>query len=153
MKTIFLAVLLTLSIRIGYTQCVLPYEPLPCFDNDTTSFITYNFKDRSDCYKDKAFSLFANDLDVDIKDFIVIGSMTDANASIGIYVYIYSEQEVVKRRIKCQASNIIEIIWNREIPEGEIYSIKQSLKDKGWNDTLSDYFMHRIIKSVYVLNN
>jgi len=85
---IYLVVLLFSGMIKLNAQCTLPYKPISMFNNDTESFINYNFSDRADCYKDKTLVEVMADLKLPIKSFICIDSDENGTTFDGISIFL-----------------------------------------------------------------
>lgn len=62
MKKIILISLGILFTLGASAQCNKPYRAFSTFAKDTTAFLRYNFKERTDCYKGKTVAYTLNEL-------------------------------------------------------------------------------------------
>ncbi|NDV69766.1 hypothetical protein D0T66_12750 [Dysgonomonas sp. 25] len=115
--------MIILGISTANAQCDLPYKSLPEFNKDTTSFIIYNFLDRSDCYKDKTMEELYNELLPSIKYITESAQNKDI---IKLYIYLYNESN----------SEPIYICWEKEdlenidLPKNEIFFYEKYKNNK-----------------------
>ena len=97
MRKIILLLLLIITSLSAKTQCNLPYKPLSAFGTDTVAFMTYNFKERADCYKGKTLKEIAKDLQIPIKDFnrSRITGRENFGMIDGLYIYIFDRLRTI----------------------------------------------------------
>ncbi len=82
-------------------QCSLPYKALSTFNNDTIAFITYNFVDRAESYKNNTLEDIYESLQIPIKYI----SESTTNSSIDkLYIYMLDDS----------TSDPIYICWEKE---------------------------------------
>ncbi|MFV0539521.1 MAG: hypothetical protein ACK5M3_19465 [Dysgonomonas sp.] len=145
MKQIITILLFTVLCINSNAQCNLPYKPLTEFGTDTVAFMTYNFRDRADCYKGKTLKEVTLDLQIPIKDFMMIDNrLSDDNKSEGIYIYIYPHNYARKAMYDGKVFNSIYIEWEDALPENE-YTRKDR---QGWNNDIYNYLKNIKIKSI-----
>lgn len=145
-----IAILLFAALCVNSkAQCNLPYKPLSAFEKDTVAFMSYNFNDRADCYKWKTFKEVSQDLQIPIKDFMMISArldnrLSDDNYSEGIYIYIYPHKYARKAMYDGKVFNSIYIEWEDALPQNE-YTRKDR---QGWNNDVYNYLKNIKIKSI-----
>ncbi|MDR2953976.1 MAG: hypothetical protein LBV43_02730 [Prevotella sp.] len=145
-KIILFFILFTLPL-LCKAQCDLPYKPLSDFGTDTVTFMTYNFKDRADCYKGKTVEELTKDLQIPIKSY---------NRSISNY-YRTRNFNIIGISIKTNANGIIGknngLKWHDRISlkfetpiERRIY--EANVKRGASNDEVYNYIKDMKIKEI-----
>ena len=114
MKKIILTVFLVISLVKVDAQCDLPYKPLSAFGTDTTAFITYNFRERRECYEGKTLKDVIKDLGIPVKDYTRI-DLRRGSLFSGIYICIYDDITASRLRDSNKEDNAIDIYWEKEI--------------------------------------
>ena len=146
MKKIILLLLLIITSLSVKSQCELPYKSLSAFGTDTVAFMTYNFKDRADCYKGKTLKEVAGDLQIPIKDFNSSTIMGQENFGEirGIYIYIYSSGYARYLMMSENTYNGLYLEFENLIPDDEYTKRSQ----QGWSQDLYNHFKDMKIKSI-----
>ena len=146
MKKIILLLLLIITSLNSKSQCELPYKPLSAFGTDTVAFMTYNFRDRADCYKGKTLKEVSEDLQIPIKDFNRSKIMGRENFGKirGIYLYIYSSGYARYLMMSENTYNGLYLKFENLIPEDEYTKRSQS----GWSQDLYNHFKDMKIRSI-----
>ncbi|MDR1504984.1 MAG: hypothetical protein LBT43_21240 [Prevotella sp.] len=144
-KTIILFLLIIISLGVK-SQCELLYKSLSAFGTDTVAFMTYNFRDRADCYKGKTLKEVAGDLQIPIKDFNSSSIMGQENFGKirGIYIDIYSSDYVRYLMMSERIFNGLYLEFENLIPDDEYTKRNQ----QGWTQDLFDHFKDMKIKSI-----
>lgn len=110
-------------------QCTLPYKPITMFNNDTESFVNYNFSDRANCFKDKTLVEVMAVLKLPIKSFICIGSDENATTYDGIYIYLAPIDYIRYQELfKGKFFSCISIIWKTPRSLSEIEPLRRTAK-------------------------
>lgn len=146
MRKIILLLLLIITSLSAKTQCNLPYKPLSAFGTDTVAFMTYNFKDRADCYKGKTLKEVAGDLQIPIKDFTrsAIHGRVNYGMVDGLYIYIYSSGYARYLMMSENIYNGLYLKFENLIPEDEYTKRSQH----GWSQDLYNHFKDMKIRSI-----
>lgn len=140
-----------LFVLFGYfisaqSQCDLPYRSLHELNNDTTKFIMYNSRDRSDCYAGKPFSIFLQDLGISIDNFSLLLNQNNPNEVRGININIYSEKNVNRRIEERKEPHSIKIFFAEPFNKKEIKSFS---KKKGriwkWSNKTGKFLGTKVI--------
>lgn len=129
-KIVLIVIFIGISI-LCKAQCDLPYRPLSECGNDTTTFITYNFLNRADCYKGKTIKEIEKDLRMPI---IRYNYFTDSKTGniLGLYIYIYDNKRFMYLSSKGLNRNGIKIYWdNKTGVDEKIIELRK--KNKYWN--------------------
>ncbi len=87
MKKILLFILLSVSILCAGAQCTKPYKAFAEFNKDITAFLSYNFKERADCYKGKTVADVLKDMELKPAEFVPLSS-TYVDKYRGIFIYV-----------------------------------------------------------------
>ena len=146
MRKIILLLLLIITSLSAKTQCNLPYKPLSAFGTDTVAFMTYNFKERADCYKGKTLKEIAKDLQIPIKDFnrSRITGRENFGMIDGLYIYIYSTDYARYLMMSENTYNGLYLEFENLIPDDEYTKRFQT----GWSQDLYNHFKDMKIKSI-----
>ena len=153
MRKIILLLLLIITSLSAKTQCNLPYKPLSAFGTDTVAFMTYNFKDRADCYKGKTLKNVVDDLQIPVIYFTSSplgrgdGMYPDEDNSIAIWIYIYTSDYVQYARFSENIFNSLYIEWENIVPEN---AYTKSSKD--WNPEVYNYLKDKKIKGIIYID-
>ena len=149
MKKIILLLLLIITSLSAKTQCNLPYKPLSAFGTDTVAFMTYNFKDRADCYKGKTLKNIVDDLQIPVIYFTTdpvargIGMHPDSANSSAIWIHIYTPDYIQYAMFTENILNYLYIEWENIVP---VNAYTKSNQD--WNAEVYNYFKDKKIKSI-----
>jgi hypothetical protein len=114
MKKSIVFILFAFTYLVSNAQCDLPYKPLSAFGTDTTAFITYNFKERRECYEGKTLKDVIKDLGMPVKYYTPI-NLRRGSLFSGIYIYIYDRVTASRLRDSNKEDNAIDIYWEKEI--------------------------------------
>ncbi len=149
MRKIILLLLLIITSLSVKSQCELPYKPLSAFGTDTVAFMTYNFKDRGDCYKGKTLKEVAEDLQIPIKDFGISSVLEGDNFGKirGIYIYIYPHNYIQYAMFSENIFNSLYIEWENIVPENAY-----TKSSKNWNPEVYNYLKDKKIKGIIYID-
>ena len=116
-------------------ECELPYKPFKEFNNDTTAFLRYNFKDRAICYRGKKVSQLLKDLQLKPTRYLPISS-TLVNKYRGISIYV-------------NENHSIYIYWPDLMDSTGEVKLGRKYKDTdAWVQEYYDFFKNMIVGEV-----
>jgi hypothetical protein len=121
------------------------------FNNDTISFVRYNFDTRAACYVGKTLNDVQRDLGIAIKSYLPFYGQ-DADLYVGAYVYIYSMATVDKFLDQKQARNFIAITWATPIPDNELNTLRVP-DHYAWTPQIANFLLNRTIKEIGVVRD
>jgi hypothetical protein len=148
MKQIITIILFATLCLNSNAQCNLSYKSLAEFGTDTVAFMTYNFRDRADCYKGKTLKEVSHDLEIPIKDFRmshpnISKGISDSENCDGIWIYIYPYLYIQRAMIRKSILNSIYIEWETVIPENEY-----TRSEDGWTQEVFNYIKDKKVKYI-----
>ncbi|WP_280644194.1 MULTISPECIES: hypothetical protein [unclassified Dysgonomonas] len=147
MKKIILILFFILFTLGASAQCNKPYKAFSAFAKDTTAFLRYNFKERTDCYKGKTVAQVLTDLQLTPKSYVPIPS-TYKNKYSGIYVYVdnsYSAQRIENPKMKTQ---YIYIYWPELMDYTDLLKLIRKYDDDVWVQEHYNFFKNNIVGEV-----
>ena len=107
--------------------------------------------DRAECYKGKTLKEVTADLKIPIKDFLILSNMRNAQATRGIYIYIYSRGRTDYLYDNKQETNMISIEWEKDIDYDKTDEIARKYGKNGWSNNVYNYFKDMKIKEIEVM--
>ncbi len=150
-KLIILLLVIASAISAIHAQCTLPYKSLCAFNNDTTSFVTYNFDTRSTCYVGKTMANVIADLGISVQSYLIIGDDFRTDLYSGIYLHLYPYYKVLQLEDSCIYKNEIAIEWDTPIDQALLDpQIKQTNRHK-WTEAMYNLLKDKKIKDIGIV--
>ena len=148
--------LILISLWLGFSfaanaQCTLPYKSLAAFNNDTTTFISYNFSTRATCYAGKTLKDVMRDLGIPIQSFLTSINGRNGDFYRGMYIYIYPFQTVMQFIRKHQYPNFIAVTWMTPVSVNVLDALEDTTDSYKWTPQVANYVMNMPIKEIGIV--